>query len=117
MKRVNRRQVIDAAGALAALGIVVSVQETADALTVAPLKEVRTLTLTFKVPENLVVKTVIQPTGSALPLTPVAQLKATPNFTPLSAVTMDLTTAKTATWLNKASAGATSDDCTCCVRG
>ena len=87
------------------------------------INEVRTLTIHFKVPKNVEVRTIIEKTGETLPLVPMEQLKRTPNFVPISNVQMDLTTARAANWLNASKTtiitkmGSTADNCTCCVRG
>jgi hypothetical protein len=72
----------------------------------------KTVKLRIRVPMNVNVIFEKVPVAKALPLSPDISLKT--STTPL--VTLDLTTSKTAEWLNRYSA-ASSDCCTCCVRG
>lgn len=75
----------------------------------------RPLVLKIRVPSNLKVETKLEPDTRPLALearavTGLAAAK------PIEAV-MDLTSLKTAEWINKKTAGATSWSCCCCVRG
>lgn len=121
-KNVTRREALKGAALLGACGITISAEEVAGQAVktgAAGSNEVSTriLALHFRVPKNIEIRTEIERTNVTLPLQPMEQLKKRPNFTPVSRARMDLTTAKTAQWLNLQSAGSTSVHCTCCVRG
>ena len=75
----------------------------------------RPLVLKIKVPSNLKVETKMEPDTRplalrTLPATTVSIVK------PIEVV-LDLTSLKTAEWINNKSVGTTSSSCTCCVRG
>lgn len=76
------------------------------------LAKVKTVKLRIKVPRNVNVVLEKMPIAKELPLSSTRSLSS--STAPL--MTLDLTTSKTADWLNRKTV-ASSDCCTCCVRG
>jgi len=115
-EKLSRRRALKGAALLAAYGVTVSAAEPLGVAAQVPVHQrgeqaggSATLTLHVTVPKNVNVRTEIERSNVTL------ALKSTGRVTP-STMHMDLTTAKTRTWLNQVSAGH-ADGCTCCVRG
>ncbi|GAG01529.1 unnamed protein product [marine sediment metagenome] len=115
-KKQTRREAIKktgaAVGALAAGGLLTIDLEQ---LFAGQADDVKKLKLKIKVPKNLEVSTDIEKSSAKLPL----EVRKTRGGSQSSTIkmSMDLTSSKTSKWLNMKLSGATSDCCTCCVRG
>jgi len=115
-KKETRREAIKkagtAVGALAAGGLLTIDLEQ---LFGGQIEDVKKLKLKIKVPKNLEISTDIEKSSVNLPL----QAQKTRAISSKSTIqmSMDLTSSKTSNWLNMKLSGATSDCCTCCVRG
>ena len=115
-KKQTRREAIKktgtAVGALAAGGLLTLDLEE---LFAGQVGDVKKLKLKIKVPQNLEISTNIEKSSTKLSL----DAKRTRSISKSSTIqmNMDLTSSKTAQWLNAKISGATSSSCTCCVRG
>lgn len=115
-KKQTRREALKTTGAaMGSLAAGVLTLDLGQVLSQQVRPGVRPIILKIKVPSNLKIETKLEPGTRALELQapPRADLMT---VKPIEA-TMDLTSQKTAEWINKKVSGTTSNGCTCCVRG